>query len=400
MRYYVLGTIICFIVLSVFLVIFKHIKNRKNKRGSHDSFTVTIHNKSTIDLNSTYPIKLEPDPIIGEYFEELNQIKALYTKRETDPDALEQCIKICYLNINKFPMFLDAIDFNVPISIPAFERLAIIFEKQEKYKDALEIAQLQAYFTPTEKCLNRVNRLTNKVNKNLIDKSTGNNGLHYHFNEIKRLKGELPEKIEKIFDIIRKAPFKFDLVHQFVNDYVVLDVETTGLNYNLDSIVEIGCIKFKNNTEVDRFHTLINPNTPIPPQATEIHNITDEMVKDAPYIDEKLQELIDFIGNDIIIGHNVGFDIRFVINACLWAFIPTPKFKAIDTLKLAKDYIPKTDVENYSLETLRQFLCIDQIAHRALNDCEASAKLYQYCYNKNSHLLNTIETSGTMGEAQ
>lgn len=123
---------------------------------------------------------------------------------------------------------------------------------------------------------------------------------------------------------------------------------------------------------------------PIPAPATEIHNITDEMVKDAPYIDEKLQDLLNFIGDDVVIGHNIGFDIRFVINACLWAFIPYQKFKAIDTLALARKYISKIDITDYSLDTIRQFLHIDQPAHRALNDCCASAKLYQYCMNLNN----------------
>lgn len=384
MKYYIIGIIIVGIVLSVLFALLRYLNGRKYKKKHNDSSTITVRKNISSNQNSQYPIKMfEPDPSISEYFEELNQIKALYTQRETNPDALQQCINLCYLNINSFPMVLEAMNYDVPISTPAFERLSIILEKGQCFTDAWEIAQIQAFFNPTEQNVKRVNRLSNKI-YNTEDKSSGNIKLDYHYDEIKSLQGSLSDKVDKIFEIIRKSKFKFDLMNEFVDDYVVLDVETTGLNYHYDAIVEIGCIRFRNNKEIARFNTLINPNIPIPAPATEIHNITDEMVKDAPYIDEKLQDLLNFIGDDVVIGHNIGFDIRFVINACLWEFLPYQKFKAIDTLALARKYISKKDITDYSLDTIRQFLHIDQPAHRALNDCCASAKLYQYCMNLNN----------------
>lgn len=377
---YIIGIIISIIILIILFALYTFSIGRKKK---NNSFTITVHEKTSSVQDTKYPCKIfEVDPIISSYFEELNEIKSLYSQRETNPNALQQCIDICYLNINTFPMVLEAMNYDIPKSTPAFERLSIILEKNHCYADAWEIAQIQAFFNCTENNINRVNRLTSKIASYPIDKSSGNIALQYHFDEIKKLHGELPQQVEKIFEIIAKAPFKFDTVSNFVDDYVVIDVETTGLNYHIDAIVEIGCIKFRNNKEVQRFNTLINPNTTIPPEAVAIHNITNDMVKNAPYIDEKLQELLDFISDDIIIGHNIGFDIRFVINACQWAFIPNPRFKTIDTLKLARKYINKSEIDDFSLDTIRKFLNINQTSHRALTDCEATAQLYQYCFNK------------------
>lgn len=267
-------------------------------------------------------------------------------------------------------------------SLPAFERLAIIFEKQSKYQDALEIANIQDFFCPTEQTKKRINRLSEKIGRDLEDTSTGNTTLKYHFNEITKLKGSMPQKIDQILQIIDESQFKFEKISKFVDDYVIVDVETTGLNYHYDAIVEIGCIRFRNNVAVDNFNILINPNTKIPPEATAIHHITNEMVKDAPYINEVLPTVLSFIGDDIVVGHNVGFDIRFLINACIWAGIPNQKFKAIDTLRLARKYIPKSEVPSYALDELLPFFNLHEPAHRAMNDCEATAKVYQYCYQK------------------
>lgn len=387
--------IICIIVIVIIgIIIFTFIKckgssNTKNdKNHTSPTYTVTVNLKNNSSNKTIEPFSLENELnsqlTIKAYYDELEQIKQLYKQRDTDTIALTQCIDICCHNINFFPFTLEAMKYNPPYSMPAFERLAIVYEKQQQIQDALEIANLQAYFSYTDEIQNRISRLSKKVINNNNDKSTGNTWLKYHFKEIEKLQGNLQQRSEQICDIIVQSDFKFDTLSKFVEDYVVLDVETTGLNYHYDAIVEIGCIRFRNNKEVARFNTLINPNMPIPAPATEIHNITDEMVKDAPYIDEKLQDLLNFIGDDVVIGHNIGFDIRFVINACLWAFIPYQKFKAIDTLALARKYISKIDITDYSLDTIRQFLHIDQPAHRALNDCCASAKLYQYCMNLNN----------------
>lgn len=382
MQYFIIVIIISFVVLAIIYSLLKPAKSKKSKKAPRPNTTSrVITNDNSDDYKAYYSQTRE---ITSNYFEELQMIKELYAQRETDPKMLEKCIELCFININSFPLVFLSMDYPPLKSLPAFERLEIIFEKQNKYNDALEIANLQDFFCPTEQTKKRINRLSEKVNRNLEDMSTGNDLLKYHFNEIVKLQGSMPQKIDKIFQIIDKSDFKFEKISKFVEDYVIVDIETTGLNYHYDAIVEIGCIRFRNNIAVENFNMLINPNLEIPPEATAIHHITDEMVKDAPYINEVLPAILDFIGDDIIVGHNVGFDIRFLINACVWEGIPNQKFKAIDTLSLARKYIPKSDVSDFSLDSLRQFLNINEPAHRAMVDCEATAKVYQYCYQKSN----------------
>lgn len=380
MQFIIIGIVIFIILILITLAQLKSPKSKKKKNTPRTATKpqVVTNNKAD-DWWTEYYQKQE---IIAGYFEELQIIKDLYTQRETAPEMLEKCVELCFVNINSFPLVFLSMDCDHIKSLPAFERLAIIFEKQNKFKDALEIANLQDYFCSTEQTKKRINRLSEKLNRGLEDKSTGNDPLKYHFNEITKLQGSLPQKVDKILEIIDKADFKFKKITKFVDDYVIVDLETTGLNYRHDAIVEIGCIRFRNNTAVESFNMLINPNTKIPPEAIAIHHITNEMVKDAPYIDKALPAILEFIGDDIIVGHKVDFDIRFLINACIWEDYPNKKFKAIDTLNLARKYIPKSEVSDYSLDSLRPFFDLNEPAHRAMSDCEATAKVYQYCYQK------------------
>lgn len=86
----------------------------------------------------------------------------------------------------------------------------------------------------------------------------------------------------------------------YVPDYVVFDLETTGINPNSDAIIEISAVKVKNRQVTDTFSSLVNPERPIPYQATRVNGITDEMVAIEPVIKEALAEFLDFIGEDVL----------------------------------------------------------------------------------------------------
>ena len=102
-------------------------------------------------------------------------------------------------------------------------------------------------------------------------------------------------------------------VHEHVDNYCIVDLETTGIFVSSARIIEISALKIRNNEIVDEFSTLINPGCPIPADATAINNITNEMVKDSPSIDEVLDSFIAFIGNDVIVGYNnAGFDMNLI----------------------------------------------------------------------------------------
>ncbi|HNY94211.1 MAG TPA: 3'-5' exonuclease, partial [Flexilinea sp.] len=93
---------------------------------------------------------------------------------------------------------------------------------------------------------------------------------------------------------------------------IALDIETTGLDPNLDAVTEIAALRFKGARVEDTFQTLVNPNRPIPSNITQLTHITNEMVRNAPQIGEVIGKVAQFVGNDIIVGHNISFDLNFL----------------------------------------------------------------------------------------
>ena len=377
----ILYSIIAVVALFVVLYIIKRVaKTKKNKNSQERKELKTAIQQSKLSVDKEHVMSFnslsEKEKIIQDYYSGLNDIAQLYKERENEK-KLNACKTLCYLSINCFDIYVQAVDFDVPPSLPAFERLAIILEKEHKYADALEIAELSAFFKQTT-ISNRITRLQNAINSGKLDESTGNEQLQYHITDLKKLQGDFETKVLSIPKIIERNKYEYKKITEFVDDYVVLDIETTGLNYKSDVILEMGCLKYKNNVLVDTFHTLVNPGIHIPEQATAINHITDDMVKDAPFASEELQELIDFIGNNVIVGHNIGFDIKFLIAACSFCLIEYPKFTTINTITLAHKYL---QLDSYSLDSIRKYFNNTDEAHRALSDCEMTARLYQYCYN-------------------
>ena len=162
----------------------------------------------------------------------------------------------------------------------------------------------------------------------------------------------------------------------FPTEYVVLDIETTGLSRWRDKIIEIAAVKYEKTTEKETYSTLINPGRRIPEKVTELTGITDEDVLEAPKIREVLPELKAFLGDLPIVAHNAPFDMGFLSVAFSNAkesFTNT----SIDTLYLVK--MMPLNVERNSLEILkREILLQDRISHRALADVYTTAELFAY----------------------
>lgn len=162
-----------------------------------------------------------------------------------------------------------------------------------------------------------------------------------------------------------------------VNDYVVLDFETTGLRAGADQIIQIGAIRYFDHWKDEQMDVLINPQRYISPTITRLTGITNEMVEEAPTIDEKLGELIEFIGELPIIAHNASFDMGFLYALQGVNGISIPEYTVIDTVKIARQKIK--DTPNHKLTTLTQYLQLEHDAHNAIGDCLATAAIYQYC---------------------
>lgn len=160
-----------------------------------------------------------------------------------------------------------------------------------------------------------------------------------------------------------------------LKDFTVIDVETTGLQVSRCEIIEVSAIRFRNAEPVEALTTLLNSKKPIPPEATEINKITNDMIANKPYFNQILETLSKFIGNDNLVGHNLLFDLKFLYKNG-YNFL-SQKRNYYDTLELAKKTIKSKYVENYKLTTLTEYIGIQrETSHRALSDCLATGYLF------------------------
>ena len=156
-----------------------------------------------------------------------------------------------------------------------------------------------------------------------------------------------------------------------MSEIVALDIETTGLDPKNDSIIEIGAVKFNGNRVISEFSKLINPRKPINQFITNLTGISNAMVMNAPFIGDALPEIQDFIGDTIILGQNIKFDLGFFEKYRAFRFNET-----IDTYEIAAVIMPSAP--RYGLGALaRQLGVILTNAHRALDDARATMQVYQ-----------------------
>lgn len=171
-------------------------------------------------------------------------------------------------------------------------------------------------------------------------------------------------------------------VQNYVSDYVVFDLETTGTNVNMDEIIEIGAIRVRDGKVVAEFHTLVNPECEIPEEASAVNGITDDMVKNAPAFRDVADDLWKFLGNDVLIGYNIaGFDLNMLYDRHL-AYVGEPlQNDYIDLLHAARRSM--ADLDNHRLASICECFGIDTSkAHRALDDCYMTQQCYVKLYEQ------------------
>lgn len=156
-------------------------------------------------------------------------------------------------------------------------------------------------------------------------------------------------------------------------NYVAFDIETTGLNPKYDKIIEIGAVRVRDGEPVDTFSTFVNPAKSLPARIVELTGIHDTDVAGAPYIDEILDAFLAFVGDDVLLGHNILFDYSFVKKAAVNQKRIFEK-QGIDTLRIAKRFL--SELESRQLGFLCDYYQINLDAHRALNDAVAAHRLY------------------------
>lgn len=177
-----------------------------------------------------------------------------------------------------------------------------------------------------------------------------------------------------------KSLYKKNKTRKMVSDYIVFDLETTGLDCNYNNIIEIGALKYINNQLIDEFNVLINPCEKLDSKIIEITGITDEMLKKCDTIDKVLPKFIEWIENYTLIAHNGSFDLGFIESNIKKLNLTMIDNKIIDTLYLAREFI--SDTPNHKLETLKQHFNLEYGSHRAIEDCNVTNYIYQYCKEK------------------
>jgi len=161
--------------------------------------------------------------------------------------------------------------------------------------------------------------------------------------------------------------------------YIAFDVETTGLSSTGDRIVEIGAVLFENGEITERYDTLVNPRIPIPPAASAINNITNDMLTTAPQEDEVYANFVQFLGNSLneqtaICAHNAQFDLGF-LSETLMRLGYDAEIHYVDTLSLSRSLVK--GLENYKQDTVAaHFDVANEQAHRAVSDAEACGKIF------------------------
>ena len=160
----------------------------------------------------------------------------------------------------------------------------------------------------------------------------------------------------------------------FEDEFVVFDIETTGLSNSTCGITEIGAVLVKNGQVLDRYNTFVNPEMPIPQEVVELTGITDDMVKDARTIDAVLPEFFNFIGKRLLIAHNADFDIGFIRVAAKRLEMPFEN-PYLDTLALSRHL--NTELKSHKLNILAKYFDLgDFNHHRASDDAEMLSMIY------------------------
>ena len=160
-----------------------------------------------------------------------------------------------------------------------------------------------------------------------------------------------------------------------INEYVVLDLEMTGLSAKTDQIIEIGAVKIKDNKIVNSYGGLVNPNCRIPTRVSELTGITDEMVADGLEKDAAIEGLLEFMDGHILVGQNINFDYSFLKQ---WAVNHKRPLEAMacDTLKIARTLLPAEQPKK--LEALCEYFGIERTRdHRAMDDAIETWKVFE-----------------------
>lgn len=180
--------------------------------------------------------------------------------------------------------------------------------------------------------------------------------------------------IQKPKRIYRRGKELFDPI----DTYVVVKIETSGLDPDLDDIIEFAAIKVIDGKAEETFKSLVCPFLEISEEIEELTGIKNRMLETAPDKHSVLAEFLDFVGESVVVGHNVEFDLKFIREACISAFDEGFANNYISTKTLAENLL-ENELDYYSMESVAEYFGYEYPARRrAMSD----ARLVDRCYRK------------------
>lgn len=172
-------------------------------------------------------------------------------------------------------------------------------------------------------------------------------------------------------------------------DFSIIDIETTGLNCNVDRIIEIAIIKYRDRNVIEVFNELIDPEIPIPKSASKVNGITNKMVRGKPKIYNVIDDIFNILNNETcVVGYNVNFDLDFLNVALARGEKVIRGIEVLDILDLVKRTVGPKETENHKLETIKKYFDIELNSHRALDDCKTTFEVMKRCYKRIEDIEN------------
>ena len=161
----------------------------------------------------------------------------------------------------------------------------------------------------------------------------------------------------------------------FPHQFVIIDLETTGLKAKDHEIIEVGAMKVCDGEETASFQALVCPAHPLPQTIADLTGLSDEVLREqGRLLKDVLPEFLAFVGDLPLVSHHIAFDLDFLTQACHKTSLPLPNNRRIDTLTFAQRLMP--DAKNYRLKTLMDHFSLPYPnPHRSLNDCRATLLL-------------------------
>ena len=299
-------------------------------------------------------------------------ITVLSTDQENNPDVLGTVAASAALNLSEIP-------FNGPVGAVRVGRIDGEFIVNPTHSQ-LEESELDLIVAGTREAIMMV-----EAGAKLLPEDVMAEAILFGHRSLQPLI-DIQDQVREAVGKAKRIPYiepqpgsvlDFATATDAKRELVVIDVETTGTDPKMSDLLEVAAVKIKGTAVVDRWSTLVDPGRPI--IGNQMHGITDKDVKGAPSPKEAAEQLLKFVGDAKVVGHNVGFDLGFIEEAKGDGFRFAPG-SYLDTLVIAREGYP--GAESYKLPDLARYFGIELAqSHRALPDAEATASLLLWFAN-------------------